>query len=190
MATDPDRLPDARTIAGLLADADRRAVAAALILGAGTLAEVCATTGLDARTAATALARLAGAGLVTQDGDKLRLDTEAFEVAARVESAETQPAEYADEPPERSRVLRAFVRGNRLTSIPTTRSKRLVVLDLLAQQFEPGHRYSEVEVNGMLRRWHADTASLRRYLVDEELLLREAGVYWRAGGTFDVDSDR
>ena len=61
--------------------------------------------------------------------------------------------------------------------------KRLVILDLLAQEFEPGRRYSEPMVNLMLGKWHADTAALRRYLVDEGFLDREAGEYWRSGGT-------
>jgi hypothetical protein len=68
--------------------------------------------------------------------------------------------------------------------IPTSRAKRLVVLDWLAQQFEPGVRYREQEVNATLERRHADYAALRRYLVDEEFLERGGGEYWRAGGTF------
>ena len=35
-------------------------------------------------------------------------------------------------------------------------------------------------MNDLLRDFHDDTASLRRYLVDEGLLEREAGVYRRA----------
>jgi hypothetical protein len=38
-------------------------------------------------------------------------------------------------------------------------------------------------VNLMLGKWHEDTAALRRYLVDEGFLDREAGEYWRSGGT-------
>ncbi len=38
----------------------------------------------------------------------------------------------------------------------------------------------------MLAVWHPDVAALRRYLVDEGLLTREAGVYWRSGGTVEV----
>ena len=64
----------------------------------------------------------------------------------------------------------------------------VVVLDMLAQQFEPGRRYKERSVNAMLRQWHEDTAALRRYLVDEGYVEREAGEYWRAGGSFDVGS--
>jgi hypothetical protein len=71
----------------------------------------------------------------------------------------------------------------RLAVVPTRRSKLLVVLDHVAQRFEPGRRYAESEVNEVLTGFHDDYAALRRYLVDEHFLSREAGVYWRSGGT-------
>ncbi|MGH2820280.1 MAG: DUF2087 domain-containing protein, partial [Actinomycetota bacterium] len=92
-----------------------------------------------------------------------------------------------DAPAERAGVLGAFFRGGRLESMPATRSKRLVVLDHLAQDFEPGRRYQEREVNEVLSRFHDDYATLRRYLVDEEFLTRERGEYWRSGGSVEVD---
>ena len=90
---------------------------------------------------------------------------------------------------ERDRVLAPFVRDGQLLAIPTKRAKRLVLLDLLAQEFEPGVHYPEREVNRRLRRWHLDVAALRRYLVDEGFLGREGGggAYWRTGGSFDCD---
>ncbi len=91
-------------------------------------------------------------------------------------------------PASRDVVLRAFLTPDgRLVRIPAKRAKRLVVLDLLAQQFEPGHAFDEPEVNRRLRRFHDDVASLRRYLVDENFLSREHGWYWRSGGTFEVE---
>ena len=84
----------------------------------------------------------------------------------------------------REQVLRTFFDpGGRLTTIPAKHAKRLVVLDALAQLFEPGERYPETEVNNRLRDAHDDVAALRRYLVDEGFLSREAGLYWRTGGT-------
>ena len=84
-------------------------------------------------------------------------------------------------------VLRAFFDNDgRLVSIPAREGKRRVVLDAIAQRFEPGRRYSEREVNEVLRGYHGDFAALRRYLVDGEFLERQRGVYWRAGGTVDV----
>ena len=177
-----------RELVRLLADSERRRVVAALVLGATTLAEVARATGLDARGAGRALARLVDAGLVVVDDDgRHHLLQEAFTLAARAEApAEDDDGEHAGEPPERARVLRAFVRDGRLVAIPAVHSKRLVVLDRLAQEFEPGRRYSERMVNLILGRWHPDTAALRRYLVDEGFLDREGGEYWRAGGTVET----
>lgn len=74
----------------------------------------------------------------------------------------------------------------RLHTIPTKRAKLLVVLDHLAQAFEPGVVYPEREVSATLRGFHPDHAALRRYLVDEHFLTREDGYYWRSGGTVEV----
>ncbi|MDH2413473.1 DUF2087 domain-containing protein [Nocardioides sp. CER19] len=74
----------------------------------------------------------------------------------------------------------------RLHTIPSKRAKRLVVLDHLAQSFEPGRVYPEREVVEILQRFHPDHAALRRYLVEEQFLTREDGYYWRSGGTFAV----
>jgi hypothetical protein len=86
----------------------------------------------------------------------------------------------------REQVLRTFFDDEgRLTSIPAKHGKRLVVLDRLAQLFEPGERYPETEVNRRLRSAHDDVAALRRYLVDEGFLSRDAGFYWRTGGSVE-----
>ena len=74
---------------------------------------------------------------------------------------------------DREKVIAAFVRDGHLTRIPSKRWKRVVVLDVIVQDFEPGIRYSEAQVNATLNRWHRDTAALRRYLVDEDYLDRD-----------------
>jgi len=85
------------------------------------------------------------------------------------------------------KVLGHFLTADgRLSTIPTKRSKLLVVLDHLSQSFEPGRQYPEKEVNEILERFHPDYAALRRYLVEDQFLTREESVYWRSGGTFDV----
>ncbi|HZI96460.1 MAG TPA: DUF2087 domain-containing protein [Actinomycetales bacterium] len=87
---------------------------------------------------------------------------------------------------DRERVLNAFLDGEgRLTAMPAKHRKRLVVLDHIARVFEPGRRYTEVEVNAMARAFHDDVAMVRRYLVDSGFLSRADGVYWRSGGSVD-----
>lgn len=83
---------------------------------------------------------------------------------------------------EEIRVLSRFFTGRRLTQIPSAKAKRLLVLERLALEFEPGLRYQEKEVDFALQLFFSDYAALRRYLVDEGLMTRADGVYWRTGG--------
>ena len=80
----------------------------------------------------------------------------------------------------RERVLGIFFQGERLVSIPKDRRQRRFVLEELARSFEWGRLYEEQEVNSILKQRHDDTASLRRALIEEQILLREGGRYWLA----------
>jgi hypothetical protein len=85
------------------------------------------------------------------------------------------------------RVLQHFLADDgRLRSLPSKHGKLLVVLDHVAQSFQPGHIYPEAEVDQILKRFHDDHAALRRYLVENQFMTRENNMYWRSGGTFDV----
>jgi hypothetical protein len=88
------------------------------------------------------------------------------------------------------RVLENFVDpAGRLLSIPVQRKKRLAVLRWLVEDFQPGRLYTEDEVNRIIARRHPDFASLRRFLVDEELMQRRRSVYWRTGSVPNVGYD-
>jgi hypothetical protein len=187
MSREYEPLDRALNIVRLLGEPDRLRVAAAIVLGHERLAEIASVSGVDERDAGRALARLVAGGLVVRGrAGSYRFATEELKVAARAVASERGDSE-PDVPRAGAKVLRAFMRDGTLTSIPATRSKRLVVLDLLVQGFEPGRRYREQEVNKELSRWHPDVAALRRHLVDEGFMSRERGLYWRIGGTFPVD---
>jgi hypothetical protein len=170
----------AQSLAGALADDRRRAVFAAIVLGAADVPAVAARTGLSARDVVTAVRRLVDAEIVTDGGGGLRIDSERLRESART-------AEPAGPPPPanpREAILRTFVRDGRLTRLPAQRGRRRVLLEHITQRsFEPGVRYPERAVNDALRAWceggEADHVTLRRYLVDDLLLSREHGVYWR-----------
>ena len=70
-----------------------------------------------------------------------------------------------------------------LVSIPAKRSRRHVVLEYIVARFEPGVRYPSGRSTHPAA-WHPDHASLRRHLVDEDLLARDSDgtSYWRIGG--------
>ena len=89
-----------------------------------------------------------------------------------------------------ARVRENFIdAGQRLISIPVQRKKRLAILRWLVEDFQPGRRYAEAEVNQIISRRHGDFATLRRYLVDEELMQRQHGIYWRTGTVANVGHD-
>lgn len=71
----------------------------------------------------------------------------------------------------------------RIALMPRKWVKKLVLLDHVAQRFDIGVYYSELEVNAVLRELADDYVAVRRYLVDAGFLSRDAGTYWRTGGS-------
>jgi hypothetical protein len=81
---------------------------------------------------------------------------------------------------DEEKVIRAFMRDGRLTSIPAKLSKRDLLLPYLLDTCFPEDRaYEEKEVNQRLALLHPDVAALRRYLVDGRLMTRDGGIYRR-----------
>jgi len=79
------------------------------------------------------------------------------------------------------KVVRSFFRDGRLVSIPAKPSKRDLLLPVILDRCFPEDRpYEEKEVNMRLALVHPDVAALRRYLIDGQLMTREAGIYRRA----------
>ena len=169
-------MTDPATLVGLLANEDRLRVFAAVALGARTVDEIAARSSLDVTDVQGALPRLVGAGLVTQ-GDGLHVSLDVLRAAALLRPERERGA--ADATPDEQRVLRNFVVDGRLVRLPARHAQKRVVLGYVARRFDGSRSYEEGEVNEVLRDFHDDTASLRRYLVDEGLLEREAGVYRR-----------
>jgi hypothetical protein len=164
------------TLVGLLADEDRLRVFAAVALGARTVVEIAESSGLDEAEVQSALPRLVGADLVTQ-ADGLHVSLDALRAAACNRPDRDRGA--ADATPHEQGVLRNFVVDGRLVRLPARHAQKLIVLGYVARRFDQGRSYDEREVNELLRNLHDDTASLRRYLVDEGLIEREAGIYRR-----------
>lgn len=183
---------EAAGVVRLLAEPARLRVFSALVLGAATPAEVATATGLDMRDVLAGLRKLADGGLVDLTGQRAAPVAQVLSDLARQSApvAAREDLGYSDE--RVAAVLRTFVRDGRLLSLPAQRRRRIVVLEHLAQSFEPGISYSEAEVNAALKAWSADSGvdhvSLRRYLVDEDLLRRLDGVYRRSGGWTDVSA--
>jgi hypothetical protein len=173
-----------------LADPERLAIAGVLAQGDASARGLADGLGLRLERVRRHLNRLAAAGIVRLQDDRssYRLDPETLRWAAEQvgpprEAGIALGAANEDE----EAVLRAFFRDGRLREIPAKESKRRVVLERIALEFEPGVRYDEKEVNVIVGRFFNDHAALRRSLIDGGFLERDHGEYWRAGGRVDVD---
>ncbi len=165
-----------------LADAGRLKIAGLLGVEALTAGQVADRLGMDQAEVTAQLEQLAAAGLAHKDGQAYRLDSQALEKLTRQVLAQSHPpaAEFEGDEFE-VKTLRAYLaRDGTLKAIPTQHKKLMVILTHLAKEFEPGMQYPEIQVNQTLRKYHDDTAALRRYMVDNGLLKREKGIYWRA----------
>jgi hypothetical protein len=80
---------------------------------------------------------------------------------------------------EDRRALRPFFDGERLVTFPENPKKFKLLLTWLITQFDEGVRYTEKQVNEIITRYYDDYATLRRGLIDEQLMERDHGVYWR-----------
>jgi hypothetical protein len=172
-----------------LADPERLSIAGALARSDRTSSQLAEDLGLAISRVRKHLNRLTSTGVVRLQPDRrtYRLDPETLRWAAEQvgpprEAGLALGAASEDE----ETVLRTFFRNGRLTEIPAKASKRRVVLERIALEFEPGIRYHEKDLNVIVGRFFNDYASLRRYLVDEGFLARERGIYWRSGGRVEV----
>ena len=178
--------PDPTEFLRLALDPVRLATLGAAAFGPVDVATVAGRLDVPLHRVEKALGRLRGAGLINA---ALELDTDVL----RAISAQLPNLAPADDAvfegswtAEERVILARFFERDRLREIPANRSKRLVVLERIVQEFEPGLRYDEREVSRRLQLVHPDHAALRRYLVDEGLMTRADGAYWRSGGRFDL----
>jgi hypothetical protein len=173
-------------LCGLLAEPERLKVYAAVVLGADVPSAVADRTGLPVRSVVAALRRLQQGGLLDAVDGKLVAQVDVFKDSVREFAPPPAEVEPLDPDRQKDAVLRTFIVDGRLTQVPVARAKRRIILEHLAACFEPGLKYPEKAVDAILRAWHPDFASLRRYLVDEGMLDRDNAVYWRSGGPVDV----
>ena len=169
-----------------LADKSRQQILKSLAVEDMYVERLAQRLGLTAATVSFHLKKLAQAGAVSsyksQYYTMYALNRDLFDTTildiVQEESEEADLQAQRDEA-YRQHVLDSFFQDGRLKTNPAQRKKKHIVLQALAQQFEPHHIYPEPEVNAILARYHDDVCTLRRDLVGEGLLERDAQGYWR-----------
>jgi hypothetical protein len=130
------------------------------------------------------LSFLVNVSVVNETDGVYDLDEKAIESFARGQFEGKRPSYEVDqeEPEDVRKVLKSFLNADgSLKQIPPQGNKLLIILNFIVDAFAFDTNYTEKEVNTILRRFHVDTAALRRYLVDNGLMARESDGtrYWR-----------
>lgn len=172
-----------------LSDANRLKIVGLLAQQSLSVEQMAEMLGLSPSTVSHHLSRLSKVGLVTAQVDSYynmyQLEVKALEqMAQRLLAKETLPAVVADVDVDAydKKVLQTYLTPDgRIKAFPSQQKKFQAILRHVVNAFEPGQRYSEKQVNDMLRQFHDDTAELRRSLVEYRLMKREGGGrdYWR-----------
>lgn len=172
-----------------LSDANRLKIVGLLAQQPLTVGQLAEMLNLRPSTVSNHLSYLAHAGLVSARAESYyniyRLEQGVIDaMARRLLASETLPgvASGVDVDAYDRKVIANFTYPDgRIKTFPAQRKKFEAILRYVLRVFEPGARYSEKQVNEMLGRFHEDTATLRRELVDYGWLKREGGggLYWK-----------
>ena len=78
------------------------------------------------------------------------------------------------------KTLQTFLdKDQRVTTIPAQYKKQMVLVRWMLEKFETDKKYTEREVNDIIKRHHEDSAWFRRSMVDHKMMARDMGIYWR-----------
>jgi len=168
-----------------MADANRLQIIGLLAREPMSVEQLASRLEISASTASHHLSKLSQVGLVSAR-PKSYYNIYQFEAGAlhkmvrRLHEDEILALAPPDAISEDERILRNFLEPDgRISKIPVGRKKKIVVLNHILQSFERGRRYTEKELNAIIRRFHEDTASIRRDMIGFRMMARERGIYWR-----------
>ena len=176
--------PEILSFVKALADAERLRIVGLLSLGDKRATEIASAIGIHPSEINRHLEQLIVSGVVTEADGTYQLNEKAIEALARGQFAGKRPLYEVnqEEPEDVRKVLKSYLNADgTLKQIPPLGNKLLIILNFIVDGFAFDTNYTEKEVNTILRRFHLDTAALRRYLVDNGLMAREGdgSRYWR-----------
>lgn len=170
----------------LLLDEDRLKILGQVALAPLSVEELGKRLGIKERDLPRHLNQLRTAGFVQAQTDQgierftLRVDT-----IHRHKRQLFAPSTNDEAQDEQQKTLAAFVKNGVLTQLPVQPGKLLLVLGWLAERIPTGRAYTEREINDLLKGHVIDHVTLRRLLIDHQLMTREAGVYRRQASNAD-----
>jgi len=169
-----------------LADANRLRIIGVLANESSSVEKLAELLGLSEATVSHHLSRLAEIGLVSAKAESyysiFSLQNETLEkMAKKILARETLPllARDVDLDAYDRKVLKEFTFSDgSIKAFPAQRKKLDVIVGYVAKVFELKKKYTEKEVNELLKVFNEDYATLRRELIDMKYMVRQNGEYW------------
>lgn len=169
-----------------LADRSRLLILNALRKKPMYVEELAETIQLTPSTISFHLKKMEEVGIVTAAKDQYytiyKLDeqllSKTLEELIRIEQ-QVDTNQNEKEEAYRNKVLHTFFKYEKVVKIPVGRKKRRVILDEIAKHFEYDKKYAERDVNLIISDFHDDYCFIRRAMIEEKILARENGIYWK-----------
>jgi len=180
MNTEPEML----TFVKAMASADRLRIVGLLSQGSKRAAEIAEALGMHPSDANRHLEQLTASGVVYEADGVYDLDEKAIEILARGQFKGKRPMYEAKEEKQEDvrKVLKTYLNADgTIKQLPQEGRRMEIILHFILDAFPIDVTFTEKEVNTILRRFHVDTATLRRNLIDYGLMAREGDgtKYWR-----------
>ncbi len=169
-----------------LSDTSRLGIIQSLTQGEMYAELLAERMGLTPSTVSFHMKKLEEAGLVVSRKEQYytvySLDTELMKMSlldiAASEAGETDEQTKREEE-YRKKVTDSFFEYGKLKSIPVQRKKKLICLEVIAENLVPGKVYSEKELNAIIGAVHEDYCTIRRDMIGEGILKRDGSKYVR-----------
>jgi hypothetical protein len=173
--------PEVLNFVKAMASAERLRVIGVLARGRATQAEIAEQLHVPVKDAFEQLAYLMHAGVIVESDGFYDLNEKTIESLARGQFEGKRP-QYEEQPADVRKVLKAYLNPDgTIEQLPQEGRKMEIILQFIVDAFPLDTNFTEKEVNTILRRFHLDTATLRRNLIDYGLMAREGDgtKYWR-----------
>ncbi len=81
---------------------------------------------------------------------------------------------------EKEKVLERYFKDGKLMALPSKEKRRIMILQHIIEDFEPNRKYTEKEVNEIIKRKVYDYVTIRRYFIQYGFMDREndCSAYW------------
>ncbi len=168
-----------------LADSSRLRVLNILLEKSQYVEELANRLNLAVSTVSFHLKKLEAAGLVNKKKEQYYVvyyvNEDVFNLTLRELTSFKNMEEYVQQ--ERinnykEKVIKAFTNNGKVIKLPIQHKKRMIILSEIFNYIIPAKKYSELELNEVIKQKYDDYCTVRRELIDCGMLIREKQIYW------------